>query len=86
MKHHNTTTDANTNQQRPKLKVAFYCRVATAAQLEEPKAKKPMTGLDIPAPVYRPEELLRKNLAMELAGDTIRPVLRLEEILWKNSK
>jgi hypothetical protein len=35
MKHENTNTDANVKQQRPKLKVAFYCRVATAAQLEE---------------------------------------------------
>jgi hypothetical protein len=61
MKHDNTNTDANAKQQRPKLKVAFYCRVATAAQFEEPKAKKPKTGLDIPAPVYRPEEILRKN-------------------------
>jgi hypothetical protein len=39
MKHHNTTTDANTNQQRPKLKVAFYCRVATAAQLENQRPR-----------------------------------------------
>lgn len=79
MKHDNTNTDANAKQQRPKLKVAFYCRVATAAQLEEPKI-----GLDVPAPVYRPEEILRKNLAMEL--DTIRPASRLEAILRKNSK
>jgi hypothetical protein len=61
MKHPHTDTAANTNRQRPEIKVAFYCRVATAAQLEEPKTKKPMTGLDIPAPVYRPEEMLRKN-------------------------
>lgn len=81
MKHHNTNTDANTNQQRPKPTVAVYIRVGTAAQLEEPK-----TGLDNPAPVYRLEEILRKNLAMELAGDMIRPVSRLEAILQKNSK
>ena len=69
----------NTNRQRPKIKVAFYCRVATAAQLEEPK-----TIWDIPAPVYRPEEIIRKNLPMEI--DTIRPESRLEAILRKNSK
>jgi hypothetical protein len=86
MKHDNTTTDANANQQRPKLKVAFYCRVATAEQLEEPKAKKPMPGLDVPAPVYRPEEIIRKNLSMELNGDTIRPVFRLDAILRNSSK
>ena len=53
--------DANAEQQRPKLKVAFYCRVATATQLEEPKAKKPVSGLDIPAPVSRLEAILRNN-------------------------
>ena len=84
MKHHGTNTDANAKQQRPKLKVVFYCRVATAAQLEEPKVNKPVFGLDIPAPIYRSEEILRKNLAMEL--DAIRPVSRLEATLRNNSK
>jgi len=84
MKHHSTNTDINVKQQHPKLKVAFYCRVATAAQLEEPKVNKQVPRLDIPAPVYRPKEILRKNFAMEL--DAIRPVSRLEAILRNNSK
>ncbi len=61
MKQYSTNMDANAEQQRPKLKVAFYCRVATATQLEEPKAKKPVSGLDIPAPVSRLEAILRNN-------------------------
>ena len=84
MKHHSTNTDINVKQQHPKLKVVFYCRVATAAQLEEPEVKKPVPKLDITAPVYRSEEILRQNLAMEL--DAIRPVSRLEAILRNNSK
>jgi hypothetical protein len=56
MKPDKINTDANANRQCPKIKVVFYCRVATAAQLKETK-----DGWDIPAPVYVPEEMIRKN-------------------------
>lgn len=56
MKHCHTNTDTNTSQRHRKPTVAVYIRVGTAAQLEKPK-----TGLEIHAPVYRPEAILRKN-------------------------